>query len=183
MSKIIVLFMVILMTVSGTLASEQMESSPKFYILISIEDCKLWLYETREQKQLVLIKEYSVSTVKTNAAYFPLGKGVVTEIIKNPYWYPTESIKEAFAERGINLPNAVPPGDPLNYMGSFKITLSHSVPGKGAVYRIHGTRKEDRDKIGKRVSGGCIRMLNEDGEELAKIISIGTPVEIVTRKN
>lgn len=183
MKIITVLFIILLLLTPGIVLPNEAKNEQKHCILISIEDCKLWLYQLDNSQNPVLIKEYRVSTVKANAAYYPLGQGVVTEISKNPYWYPTESIKETFAARGISLPDAVPPGDPLNYMGSFKISLSHSVPGKGSIYRIHGTRAEDREKIGKRVSSGCIRMLNEDGEELAEKIKVGTIVKIVMKKN
>lgn len=43
-------------------------------------------------------------------------------------------------------------------------------------YGIHGTN--DPSSIGKAVSRGCIRMYNQDVEELARIIQIGTPVFI-----
>ncbi|MGJ7919082.1 L,D-transpeptidase family protein [Neobacillus sp. LXY-4] len=43
-------------------------------------------------------------------------------------------------------------------------------------YGIHGTN--DPSSIGKAVSKGCIRMYNRDVEELARIVPIGTPVQI-----
>ncbi|WP_082234432.1 L,D-transpeptidase family protein [Halobacillus massiliensis] len=43
-------------------------------------------------------------------------------------------------------------------------------------YGIHGTN--DPSSIGNAVSKGCIRMYNEDVEELARTIPIGTPVYI-----
>ncbi|WP_096188818.1 L,D-transpeptidase family protein [Evansella halocellulosilytica] len=43
-------------------------------------------------------------------------------------------------------------------------------------YGIHGTN--DPSSIGKAVSRGCIRMHNNDVEELASIVPIGTPVFI-----
>ena len=44
-------------------------------------------------------------------------------------------------------------------------------------YGIHGTW--DRESIGKARSNGCIRMLNEQVEELFRIIPLATPVEII----
>lgn len=41
---------------------------------------------------------------------------------------------------------------------------------------IHGTH--DPDSIGTNTSHGCIRMHNEDLEELKKLVTINTPVEI-----
>ena len=43
-------------------------------------------------------------------------------------------------------------------------------------YGIHGTNEPEL--IGQQVSHGCIRMLNEDVEELFDVVSIGTPVSI-----
>ncbi|WP_077616547.1 L,D-transpeptidase [Caenibacillus caldisaponilyticus] len=43
-------------------------------------------------------------------------------------------------------------------------------------YGIHGTN--DPSSIGKDVSHGCIRLQNHDVLELARIVSIGTPVHI-----
>ncbi|UOR13744.1 L,D-transpeptidase family protein [Halobacillus amylolyticus] len=43
-------------------------------------------------------------------------------------------------------------------------------------YGIHGTN--DPSSIGKAVSRGCIRMYNNDVEELASMIPVGTPVSI-----
>lgn len=43
-------------------------------------------------------------------------------------------------------------------------------------YGIHGTN--DPSSIGKAVSRGCIRMYNNDVEELARTVPIGTPVYI-----
>jgi len=43
-------------------------------------------------------------------------------------------------------------------------------------YGIHGT--DDPSSIGRAVSRGCIRMFNEDVEELARIVPNGTRVSI-----
>lgn len=45
-------------------------------------------------------------------------------------------------------------------------------------YGIHGTNNPS--SIGKSVSLGCIRMYNHDVEAIFSIVSIGTPVEIVS---
>ena len=125
------------------------------------------------------MQEYRVATVKKTEKKYPVGKGVVTKIEFNPAWYPTPRTRGEFAKKNIFLAEKIPAGHKFNYMGSFKIHLSHSVPGKGEVFRIHGTRKEDESKIGTRASGGCIRMFNAEGESLARKISIGTEVEIL----
>ena len=79
-------------------------------------------------------------------------------------------------QKGVELPKAVHPDHPLNYMGTFKIHLSHAT-SQGSIYRIHGNNNKKR--IGKRVTGGCICMDNAEGEELAKMVPVGTEVNIV----
>ncbi|MGI8401127.1 MAG: L,D-transpeptidase [Gemmatimonadaceae bacterium] len=46
----------------------------------------------------------------------------------------------------------------------------------GDGYGIHGT--DEPESIGKSVSHGCVRMLNEDIEKLYPMIAVGTPVYI-----
>lgn len=67
-------------------------------------------------------------------------------------------------------PNSYP-GGPLSPYGTYWLGLSR--PG----YGIHGTNNPA--SIGKRVSKGCIRLYNEDVNELASLVSIGTPVTIL----
>jgi len=45
------------------------------------------------------------------------------------------------------------------------------------LYRIHGTNEPD--SIGKAVSSGCIRMLNDDVTDLYERVKIGTPVIVI----
>ncbi|QOT01311.1 L,D-transpeptidase [Brevibacterium sp. JNUCC-42] len=66
-------------------------------------------------------------------------------------------------------PNSYP-GGPLSAFGTYWMGLSKPH------YGIHGTNNPT--SIGKYVSHGCIRMYNHDVETLAKLVSIGTPVNI-----
>lgn len=65
----------------------------------------------------------------------------------------------------------VPFGDPKNILGSRWMGISH--PG----YGIHGTTEPG--SIGKNVTAGCVRLKNEDVEELYSIVPEGTEVVIV----
>ena len=47
----------------------------------------------------------------------------------------------------------------------------------GTIYRIHGTNQPS--SIGKQVSSGCIRMLNEDVMDLYERVNIGTKVVVL----
>ncbi|HXE97842.1 MAG TPA: L,D-transpeptidase [Dongiaceae bacterium] len=146
------------------------------YVEISMSRNLLTLYEKRGDAEKVQIAEYAVGSKVTGLKTYPLGLGRVTGIYFNPWWYPTPYSRQVFRERGIELPKAVPPGDALNYMGPFKIALSHRTY-KGAIYRIHGNNNPKR--VGRRVTGGCFVMDNPDGLALARTIKVGTEVNIV----
>ena len=148
----------------------------RYYIEISIQRELLTLYERGDANQLIKLKEYRVGTAVRGLKTYPLGIGKVTAITFNPWWYPTSYSRSVFRGRGIELPTAVSPGHPLNYMGPFKISLSHRT-GKGAIYRIHGNNNPQR--VGRRVTGGCFVMDNEGGLELARTIMVGTEVNIL----
>lgn len=150
--------------------------SPVYYVEISISGCQVSLYEKRG-KELVLLEKFKAATAKKGLDVYPLGRGYITGIEFNPTWGPTGYSRSYFKkEKGIDLPKIVPPGDPLNYMGAFKIHLSHKTR-KGDIYRIHGNN--DPTKIGQRATGGCIRMDNKEGTRFAKLVSVGTEVNIV----
>jgi hypothetical protein len=76
----------------------------------------------------------------------------------------------ASAEKGIILPEVVPPG-PKNPLGTHAMRLG------ARSYLIHGTNNPN--SIGKRASSGCMRMRPETIKELFKIVPVGTPVRIV----
>jgi lipoprotein-anchoring transpeptidase ErfK/SrfK len=147
-----------------------------YYLEISISRNLLTLFETTDTGESITVAEYPVGTVVRGLRTYPLGRGRVTAIQFAPWWRPTPYSRRVFRERGIRLPPAVPPGHPLNYMGPFKISLSHRT-WKGAIYRIHGNN--DPRRVGRRVTGGCFVMNNRDGLELARRIRVGTEVNIV----
>jgi len=62
-------------------------------------------------------------------------------------------------------------GGPGNPLGARAMYLS------GTVYRIHGTNQPT--SIGKQVSSGCIRMLNEDVIDLYARAHVGTKVVVL----
>lgn len=170
----------LLWLVTFSLVSAEVASPPdlprSYHIEISIGRNLLTLYEKNSAAELTPVAEYPVGTAVRGLNTYPLGIGTVTGIYFNPWWYPTPYSRQVFRERGITLPRAVPPGNPLNYMGPFKIALSHRT-SKGAIYRIHGNNNPKR--VGRRVTGGCFVMDNADGLELARTIRVGTAVNIV----
>lgn len=156
---------------------DRSKSPDERLILISIRDCRLYLLRKKGAAREVE-REYAVATVKRGLET-PLGEGRVTGVELDPWWYPTARTREFFHEKKrVDLPAAVSPDDPRNFMGAFKIRLSHAT-SRGTIYRIHGNN--DPSLIGKRATGGCIRMDNAEGEELARAIAVGTRVIIEER--
>jgi hypothetical protein len=104
-----------------------------------------------------LVKEYPIAIGKPSTPS-PLGKFEVIEKIVNPWWFPTT-------------PGMKPvPSGPANPLGYRWI-------GFAGTYGMHGTNMPW--SIGTAASNGCIRMFEEDVEELFPKIAIGTPVLIM----
>ena len=102
-----------------------------------------------------VLKVYTVSTGDDNST--PVGEYKIVSRLVDPVWF----------NKGI----AVPPESPQNVLGSR--WLGFDLSG----YGIHGT--VDPDSIGHQVTAGCVRMRNEEVEELYNIIPRGTQVVIV----
>jgi L,D-transpeptidase ErfK/SrfK len=95
-----------------------------------------------------------------------LGSTYVSELRIKPSWYPTKEMRRKNPE----LPNVVLPG-PDNPLGNFAIRIGWEG------YAIHGTNRPSG--IGRRVSSGCIRLYNDDIEEVFSISQLGMKVEII----
>ncbi len=67
-------------------------------------------------------------------------------------------------------------GDPRNVLGTRWISIQDKTRPELKGFGIHGTSQ--RDSIGGETSNGCVRMLNEDVEELFMLIPRGTDVII-----
>ncbi len=88
-----------------------------------------------------------------------------------PTWTPTAAMRAEYAAKGEILPAVVPAG-PDNPMGLFALYI-------GRLYAIHGTNAEFG--IGLRVSHGCVRLRNEDNENLFYKVPVGTRVQFINR--
>jgi lipoprotein-anchoring transpeptidase ErfK/SrfK len=98
------------------------------------------------------------------------GKEKVTRKAKWPSWTPPQEMIVRERKKGRNLPSFMP-GGPKNPMGARALYLGSTE------YRIHGTNEDW--SIGRAVSSGCIRMLNEDVEDLYNRVSIGARVTVL----
>jgi len=102
-----------------------------------------------------VVKTYSVSTGSNNCT--PVGTFKITTKLVDPVWYRDGK--------------AIPPTSPDNILGTR--WLGFDLPG----YGIHGTVAPQ--DIGKQVTEGCVRMRNEEVEELYSLMPLGVEVVIV----
>ena len=102
-----------------------------------------------------VVKVYQVSTGVNNST--PVGNFKIVAKLKDPVWF----------HKGI----VVPPESPENELGSR--WLGFDMAG----YGIHGTIRPE--SIGQQVTAGCVRMRNEEVEELFSLVPTGTPVTVV----
>jgi|SRR5689334_17186944 len=86
-----------------------------------------------------------------------------------PDWFPPSEM----IERQPYLPRMMA-GGPGNPLGARALYLGHTL------YRIHGTNQPST--IGSFVSSGCIRLLNEDIEDLFSRVQVGTRVVVLPGK-
>lgn len=100
-------------------------------------------------------KRYSVGTGEYSRT--PVGDFKVTDRIHQPTWWRPDG-------------KAIPYGSEENELGTHWLSLD--VRG----YGIHGTWEPET--IGRQASAGCIRLTNENIEELYALIPVGTPVSI-----
>lgn len=130
--------------------------NPKFEIIVSKSEN--WLLLKMNGK---FFKRYTVGTGKFNRT--PVGTFTITDKEENPAWWKDNK--------------RIPFGDPENILGTrwMKIEATGNTPPANG-YGIHGTW--DNSSLGQQSSAGCIRMANEDVQELYMLVPKGTPVTI-----
>lgn len=97
------------------------------------------------------------------------GREKVTKMAEWPDWFPPPEM----IERQPYLPRFVA-GGTGNPLGARAMYLGKTV------YRIHGTNQPGT--IGKFVSSGCIRLTNEDVEDLYSHVKLGAPVVVLPKQ-
>lgn len=141
-----------------TVSQETEESEPSntdFRIVVNLASRLLTLYENG-----VKIRLYPVAVGKEWTPT-PTGHFVVEDKQEDPAWADPHRDEVV-----------VPPGED-NPLGTRWM-------GIGGYYGIHGTNVPS--SIGDYMSNGCIRMFDEDAQELFSIVPTGTLVEIVYRR-
>lgn len=122
------------------------------------------------QRQLYLVYNdsqslrYPVAVPKAGRTWF--GEAAIASKHVHPDWVPPQAVRAAHPE----LPDFIAGGSPSNPMGTRAMMLTRSE------IAIHGTANKMRSSIGTAASFGCIRMLNEDVQDLFNRVDVGTPV-------
>jgi lipoprotein-anchoring transpeptidase ErfK/SrfK len=94
------------------------------------------------------------------------GEERISKMSEWPDWHPPADM----IERQPYLPRFMA-GGPGNPLGARALYLGKSL------YRVHGTNQPST--IGQFVSSGCIRLLNEDIEDLYSRVNVGTRVVVL----
>jgi lipoprotein-anchoring transpeptidase ErfK/SrfK len=128
--------------------------------VVILRDSKRLLLYSKDK----LVRRFGIATGQ--ASYpTPTGDYEITNMQRNPWWYPPPSDWAAESD-------PVPPG-PGNPLGTRWMGISAPYVG------IHGT--PDAASIGYSASHGCVRMRIADAEWLFKRVKVGTPVFILPR--
>ena len=146
-------------------------TGPHEGIVVNIAEHRLYYYPKPKRHRPQQVISFPVSIGKMDWRT-PLGETRVIAKQKDPWWFPTESVRAEHAKDGDVLPARVPPG-PDNPLGNRALRLA---AGQGT-YLIHGTNNPIA--VGLAVTHGCIRMYPEDIEVLFPQVAVGTKVRIV----
>jgi lipoprotein-anchoring transpeptidase ErfK/SrfK len=130
------------------------------------------LVQTKQRKLFYVIGngtavEYPVGVGKQGFTWS--GTNQITRKAEWPSWHPPLAMIEREAEKGKYLPDMMEGGED-NPLGARAIYIGHTE------YRIHGTTQPW--SIGKAVSSGCIRMLNEHVIDLYERVAMGALVTV-----
>lgn len=101
------------------------------------------------------------------------GQAIVGLKRRWPRWLPPQSMVERDVHAA-KWANGMP-GGPENPLGARALYLYAN--GEDTLFRIHGTNEPQ--SIGKAMSSGCVRMLNEDVADLFERVNKGTHVVVL----
>ena len=134
---------------------------------IVIDPGQRFLYHVREGHTAI---RYGVGVGRAGFAW----AGVAKVGLKRrwPRWLPPREMV-ARDKNAVKWAN-VQPGGPGNPLGARALYLYAN--GADTLYRIHGTNNPS--SIGKAMSSGCIRLLNQDIAELYLLVPLGTQVVV-----
>lgn len=117
-------------------------------------------------------RRYGVGVGKQSQAF--QGKAIIKAKREWPRWIPTKAMIERDPARYGRLKNGLD-GGPGNPLGSRALYLYQG--NEDTYIRIHGTIQPWT--VGRSVSSGCFRMINEDVMDLYDRVSLGTQVVVL----
>jgi lipoprotein-anchoring transpeptidase ErfK/SrfK len=120
-------------------------------LVVNLADRKIALFEDGRVVKVYSIAVGKHSTPSPNGSFH-----IVSRVVKPTYYKPGKVV----------------PAGPANPLGTRWMGLGF----KG--YGIHGTNRPT--SIGKAASHGCIRMRNQDVEDLFERVEVGDPVDLLT---
>jgi L,D-transpeptidase ErfK/SrfK len=147
--------------------------APREGIVVNLPEHRLYYFPPARAGEPRVVVTYAVSVGKMDWST-PLGLTRIAAKIKDPPWYPPESVRAEHAAHGDILPKVVPAG-PDNPLGLFALRLA--IPGGS--YLIHGTNKPA--SVGMGDTHGCMRLYPENIEELFRMVAVDTPVRLVNQ--
>lgn len=140
-------------------------NTPRRGIVINLAEHRLYYYPPGEN----VVVTFPVGIGKLGWET-PLGTTKIISKESNPTWRPTARLLAASEEKGVSLPQIFPPGL-NNPLGKYVLRLGWPT------ILIHGTNQANR--VGARVSAGCIRLLPDDIDYLYHTVAIGTAVRVI----
>jgi L,D-transpeptidase ErfK/SrfK len=146
---------------------------PREGVVVNLPEHRLYYFPPARAGEKRVVVTFPVAIGKMDWST-PLGTTRIVQKVKNPNWYPPESVRREHAKKGDILPAVVPAG-PDNPLGSRMMRLA--IPG--GAYLIHGTNRPAG--VGMQATHGCMRLYPEHVEELFEMVAVGTPVRIVNQ--
>lgn len=134
-------------------------------IVVNLAERRIYLFRPEDH-------QFDVYPVSIGRAGWetPEGEYKIIEKTKEPTWFVPKTLYDDQVAKGVDMPKLIKPG-PDNPLGHYAMRLSHPT------YLIHGTN--DPNRIGRKVTAGCINMYPEDIEALFKHTALNTPVHLV----
>ncbi len=117
-------------------------------------------------------RRYGVGVGRAGLAF--QGTANVGRKAKWPWWRPTNNMIKREPGKYARFAGGVP-GGLSNPLGARALYLYRN--GRDTMYRIHGTNQPN--SIGRAVSNGCIRMLNEHVKDLYERVPQGANVVVL----
>lgn len=127
----------------------------------------LYLVESRGKA-----RRYGVGVGRAGLSFH--GSATIARKAKWPSWTPTPNMIRREPHKYARYRNGVP-GGPRNPLGARALYLYKG--GRDTYYRIHGTTQPS--SIGRSVSNGCIRMINDHVIDLYNRVPVGARVVVL----